>query len=64
MKARCEDTTATLGAVNSELNSCRAALTRATTDRDALQQQLASHVIQVDSLRQVSLYFIFLSVPF
>ncbi|PSN31683.1 hypothetical protein C0J52_24643 [Blattella germanica] len=42
----------TLSAVEAELRTCREALERAIADRDSLQRQTASHLLELDRLRQ------------
>ncbi|XP_023723104.1 coiled-coil domain-containing protein 170 isoform X2 [Cryptotermes secundus] len=42
----------TLSAVESELRTCREALERAVADRDSLQRQAATHLLELDRLRQ------------
>jgi chromosome segregation ATPase len=42
----------TLSAVETELRTCREALERAVSDRDLLQRQAASHLLELDRLRQ------------
>lgn len=42
-----------LNSLEIELNGCREALERAVADRDNFQRQAASHLIELDKLRQV-----------
>ncbi|GFG36972.1 hypothetical protein Cfor_05393, partial [Coptotermes formosanus] len=42
----------TLSAIETELRTCREALERAVADRDSLQRQTASHLLELDRLRQ------------
>ena len=54
MRARSLNLSDSLAAVESELRSCRDALERAILDRENLQRQAASHLLEIDRLRQVS----------
>ncbi|KAJ9583754.1 hypothetical protein L9F63_021917, partial [Diploptera punctata] len=52
LRTRSSTVTDTLSAVETELRTCREALERAVADRDSLQRQAASHLIELDRLRQ------------
>jgi chromosome segregation ATPase len=41
-----------MSVIEAELRTCREALERAVADRDSLQRQTASHLLELDRLRQ------------
>lgn len=52
LKNRCVNTTENLSTVEQELRSCRDALERANTDKDMLQRQVATQLLDIERLRQ------------
>ena len=52
LRTRSSTVSDTLSAVETELRTCREALERAVADRDSLQRQAASHLLELDRLRQ------------
>ncbi|XP_073990319.1 coiled-coil domain-containing protein 170 isoform X2 [Rhodnius prolixus] len=52
LRNKCDNLESNLTRVEEELRSCRAALSRATADRDTLQSQAASHLLEIDRLKQ------------
>ncbi|XP_021937804.1 coiled-coil domain-containing protein 170 isoform X2 [Zootermopsis nevadensis] len=52
LRTRSSTVSDTLSAIQTELRTCREALERAVADRDSLQRQAASHLLELDRLRQ------------
>ncbi|KAK9507669.1 hypothetical protein O3M35_007475 [Rhynocoris fuscipes] len=52
LRNKCDNLETNLSRVEEELHACRAALSRATADRDTLQSQAASHLLEIDRLKQ------------
>lgn len=52
LKSRCMNTSDNLSTVEQELRSCRDALERANGDKDMLQRQVASQLLDIERLRQ------------
>lgn len=52
LRSKCINVTENLSCVDQELKSCRDALERATTERDLLQRQCTSQVVDLDRTRQ------------
>ncbi|XP_049789264.1 coiled-coil domain-containing protein 170 [Schistocerca nitens] len=52
LRAKSTDATENLASASTELRSCRDALERTMVDRDSLQRQAASQLLEIDRLRQ------------
>lgn len=52
LKNRCMNTTENLSSVEQDLRCCRDALERANTDKDILQRQLSSQLLDIERLKQ------------
>ncbi|KAF6210174.1 hypothetical protein GE061_013276 [Apolygus lucorum] len=52
LRGRCDNLETCLSRVEDELRNCRNALSRATADRDTLQNQTANHLVEIDRLKQ------------
>lgn len=52
LKNRCMNTTENLSTVEQDLRSCRDALERSNTDKDILQRQLSSQILDIERLKQ------------
>ncbi|XP_068085256.1 coiled-coil domain-containing protein 170 [Anabrus simplex] len=52
LRSRSTNIADSLNSVDAELRSCRDALERTVADRDSLQRQAASHLLELDRLRQ------------
>lgn len=52
LKNKCMNTTDNLSSTEQDLRSCRDALERASVDKDMLQRQLSSQLLDIDRLKQ------------
>ncbi|XP_052756140.1 coiled-coil domain-containing protein 170 isoform X1 [Galleria mellonella] len=52
LKNKCMNTTENLSTVEQDLRSCRDALERANADKDMLQRQVSSHILDIERLKQ------------
>ncbi|XP_049868012.1 coiled-coil domain-containing protein 170 isoform X2 [Pectinophora gossypiella] len=52
LKNKCMNTTENLSTIEQELRSCRDALERANTDKDILQRQLSTQLLDIERLKQ------------
>ncbi|XP_045532952.1 coiled-coil domain-containing protein 170 [Pieris brassicae] len=52
LKNKCMNTTENLSTIEQDLRSCRDSLERANSDKDILQRQLSSHLLDIDRLKQ------------
>ncbi|KAM3964083.1 LOW QUALITY PROTEIN: coiled-coil domain-containing protein 170 [Aphomia sociella] len=52
LKNKCMNTTENLSTVEQDLRSCRDALERASADKDMLQRQLSSQILDIERLKQ------------
>ncbi|XP_050673844.1 coiled-coil domain-containing protein 170 [Leptidea sinapis] len=52
LKNRCINTTENLSTIEQELRSCRDSLERINTDKDMLQRQLSSQLLDIERLKQ------------
>ncbi|XP_026315755.1 coiled-coil domain-containing protein 170 [Hyposmocoma kahamanoa] len=52
LKNRCMNTTENLSTIEQDLRSCRDALERSNTDKDILQRQLSTQLLDIERLKQ------------
>ncbi|CAF4847502.1 unnamed protein product [Pieris macdunnoughi] len=52
LKSKCMNTTENLSTIEQDLRSCRDSLERANSDKDILQRQLSSHLLDIERLKQ------------
>lgn len=52
LKNKCMNTTENLSTIEQDLRSCRDSLERANTDKDILQRQLSSQLLDIERLKQ------------
>ncbi|CAH2076435.1 unnamed protein product, partial [Iphiclides podalirius] len=52
LKNKCINTTENLSTIEQDLRSCRDSLERANADKDILQRQLSTHVLDIERLKQ------------
>ncbi|KPJ11115.1 Coiled-coil domain-containing protein C6orf97 [Papilio machaon] len=52
LKNKCINTTENMSTIEQDLRSCRDSLERANADKDILQRQLSSHLLDIERLKQ------------
>ncbi|XP_068632870.1 coiled-coil domain-containing protein 170 [Battus philenor] len=52
LKNKCMNTTENLSTIEQDLRSCRDSLERANGDKDILQRQLSTHLLEIERLKQ------------
>ncbi|XP_013177180.1 PREDICTED: coiled-coil domain-containing protein 170 [Papilio xuthus] len=52
LKNKCMNTTENMSTIEQDLRSCRDSLERANADKDILQRQLSSHLLEIERVKQ------------